>query len=185
MLDLILTTVLLAPIPAELEGARAVLSLEETHLRIECRSAEPAILLVGEPGSPPRLCLPLGPGLVLDSDFARGALDGLRFELFLLEEGAWHTSGALELPRASAGATTTTWIEAQGAAFQAVEGGSIAALPGGASLAPRHAAALGADDGASEPPAPAVPLHVPLPEPSGKNHGDRPPEIGPDPLPDV
>ena len=173
--------------PAALdEHARVVLRIEEMHASIENRSHAPVLIALGNQGREASRFLWLPAGARLDQTFPRGAR-GLEIEVVQQGEAGWTSSGALRFEPEQAGPLESALLP-DGSAHAMQDGRGIAPA-GTQSILPSRAFRLlslpsGGTSG-SLPESDGSPLHVPVPQPSNRPSGDKPPKLEEKPLPPV
>lgn len=172
-----------APVTALPEsGPGLTLVVEETRLSLASTSLEPLLLLVVGREEAPRVAAWLPCGVELETSFARGALDGLRFEVVQHVAGAWRSTGTLSFPAAGADGAEIAWVFPSGVALSASADGPITPLLAGGSVLPLSGAPWAATPAGNAAP---TPLHVPVPEPSDRPEAGTPPKLEKRPLPPV
>lgn len=165
-------------------AVQAAVHVTPTHLVARNYSAVPQVLVFVDVRSQERSFRALGAGASVEYDYPRDALESVRLELVCAGDGAWSSSGLLDLSGALRLGEETFW-------FQDEPGRTFAWLQEGAELTlldPLEStlpAALRAPPPARFATPPCTPTHVPVVTPSNRPKGDAPPKLERRPLPPV
>lgn len=176
-----------SPPPETCSEASLTVRVEETRFTAVNTSIEPLLLAFACGRHEPELVFWLPPHGRVESAFPSGSMSDVQIEVVQRSSNGWTSSGAWELSLPTFARARDAWAFPSGVVLAASEGEPIAReIPFG-SLLPAHLApfvsAPGSESDSSLPS--AAPLHVPIPPPSEKPAGDKPPKLEDRPLPPV
>jgi len=194
MLSSLIATVVCSALPVEtplefpalrLDGSVAAdvgVHLTPTRLVLRNFTTRPQLCAFHDLESDAGAFVTLGPGARLEFQYPRAALETLALEVIDVHRGVWRASGLVALDATLALGAQTIWIQHEGAyTWTWLQAGNELELhESETSLLPERLRPV------LEAKSPTcAPTHVPVITPSDRPKGDRPPKIGPRPLPPV